>query len=141
VPRLRPGANDENPRTTTAVVSAPSRAIETALSAPDPERDEVEYRLSVTPTKGGTPLASPQAVDCAEGTANFMYLIGSQEKDTLGWAVVRIDDLQTAPTRIQTGDGSSGPSTSGRAVVPMLTIASVVAIGGAAWSRARRRPC
>ncbi|MDQ3351627.1 MAG: DUF4397 domain-containing protein [Actinomycetota bacterium] len=110
---------------------APSNGAATLVSAG-------EYRLSVTPTKGGTPLASPQAVDYAEGTANFMYLIGSQEKDTLGWAVVRVDDLQTATMRIQTGDGSSGSSTSGRVAMPMLIIASLAALGGAARSRARR---
>lgn len=112
---------------------APSNGAATLVSAG-------EYRLSVTPTKGGMPLASPQAVDYAEGTANFMYLIGSQEKDTLGWAVVRIDDLQTAPKRIQTGDGSSGSNPSGRAAVAMWTIAGLLALGGAASLRARRWP-
>ena len=32
-----------------------------------------------------------------DGTANFMYLIGSQADGTLGWAAVQVDDLQTAP--------------------------------------------
>ena len=37
---------------------------------------------------GGAPLATPQDVQFAEGTANFMYLIGSQADGTLGWAAV-----------------------------------------------------
>ena len=49
----------------------------------------------MTPAAGGAPLAAPQRVQYADGTANFMYLIGSQADGTLGWAAVQIDDLQT----------------------------------------------
>ena len=61
----------------------------------------------MTPLAGGAPLATPQDVQFAEGTANFMYLIGSQADGSLGWAAVQVKDLQTAPAVIQTGDGSS----------------------------------
>ena len=53
----------------------------------------------------------------ADGTANFMYLIGSQTDGTLGWAAVQIGDLQTAPAMIQTGDGSTESSGGGGAPV------------------------
>lgn len=66
-----------------------------------------DYKVSVTPLAGGAPLATPQDVQFAEGTANFMYLIGSQADGSLGWAAVQVKDLQTAPAVIQTGDGSS----------------------------------
>ena len=63
--------------------------------------------MSVTATAGGAPLAPPQTVQFADGTANFMYLIGSEAEGTLGWAVVQVGNLQTAPAMIQTGDGST----------------------------------
>ena len=66
-----------------------------------------DYQVSVTAAAGGAPLAAPQTVQFADGTANFMYLIGSEADGTLGWAAVQIGNLQTAPAMIQTGDGST----------------------------------
>jgi hypothetical protein len=71
------------------------------------------YQVAVTPAAGGAPLATPQDVAFAEGTATFMYLIGSQADGTLGWAAVEVEDLQTAPAMIQTGDGSTLTDESG----------------------------
>jgi Domain of unknown function (DUF4397) len=97
------------------------------------------YEIAVTPVDGGQPLAAPERVDYADGTANFMYLIGSQADGTLGWAAVRVSNLQTAPAGIQTGDGSTERSASGRD----LPLAALVAIPLgvvtiAVWSRMRR---
>ncbi len=82
--------------------------------APQTEAGDVlgagDYELAVTPATGGAPIASPQAVQYPDGTANFMYLIGSQADGTLGWAAVQVGQLQTAPLVIQTGDGSTGGS-------------------------------
>ena len=36
------------------------------------------YEIEVTPLAGGAPLAAPQDVEYPDGTANFMYLIGSR---------------------------------------------------------------
>ena len=66
---------------------------------------------------GASPVARrsllPQSVEYPDGTANFMYLIGSQADRTLGWAAVQIGNLETAPLRIQTGDGSTEQSPAG----------------------------
>jgi len=112
--------------------------------APDGEAASIvpagTYKVSVTPAAGGAPLASPQDVAFAEGTATFMYLIGSQAEGTLGWAAVEVKDLQTAPAMIQTGDGSSLADESGSnpfaigAVVATLAAAAA----GAFAVRARR---
>ncbi len=79
--------------------------------APTTEGAEVvtagPYEIEVTPLAGGAPLAAPQDVEYPDGTANFMYLIGSESAGTLGWAAVQVADLETAPERIQTGDGST----------------------------------
>jgi uncharacterized protein DUF4397 len=100
-----------------------------------------EYEVAVTRTRGERPLAAPQRVEYAEGTANFMYLIGSQADGTLGWAAVRVDDLATAPARIQTGDGSTEPTAQNDtvpvAVLVLIPIAAVLA--GAVGLRVRLR--
>ena len=62
-------------------------------------RDAARRRRHRSPRRRTSPYA--------EGTAKFMYLIGSQADGTLGWAAVEVTDLQTAPAMIQTGDGSS----------------------------------
>ena len=90
------------------------------------------YQVSVTPVAGGAPLAAPQSVQYADGTANHMYLIGSQADGTLGWAAVQIGNLQTAPVMIQTGDGST-ESTGGSGITLALVVAAgVLATGGVA---------
>jgi hypothetical protein len=97
------------------------------------------YEIAVTPARGGQPLAAPEQVDYADGTANFMYLIGSQADGTLGWAAVRVSNLQTAPAGIQTGDGSTEASPSSRGLPIALLVAiplGIVTI--AVWSRRRR---
>jgi hypothetical protein len=91
-----------------------------------------EYEVAVTRGRGGgQPLAAPQRVQFADGTVNFMYLIGSQADGTLGWAAVRVDDLATAPARIQTGDGSTEPTAQNdgvpAAVLAAIPIAAVLA--------------
>jgi Domain of unknown function (DUF4397) len=100
-----------------------------------------DYEVAVTRTRGERPLAAPQRVEYPEGTANFMYLIGSQADGTLGWAAVRVDNLATAPARIQTGDGSTEPTAQNDtvpvAVLVLIPIAAVLA--GAVGLRVRLR--
>ena len=118
---------------------------ETALTdvAPTKEGSAVvpsgAYEIAVTALAGGTPLATPQTVQYPDGTANFMYLIGSQADNTLGWAAVQIGKLDTAPTRIQTGDGSTEQSPAdNRGTVVLLAAFAVVAGSVLYRSRSRR---
>ena len=112
--------------------------------APDAEGIDVvaagNYKVAVTPLAGGAPLATPQDVQFAEGTANFMYLIGSQADGTLGWAAVQVKDLQTAPAVIQTGDGSTLSHDSGANPLAIGAIAAalVAAVGAMVMVRTRR---
>ena len=115
-----------------------------ASLAPDAENASVvpagDYKVAVTASTGGAPLAAPQDVQFAEGTANFMYLIGSQADGTLGWAAVQIKDLQTAPAVIQTGDGSTLAHDSGPNPLAIGAIAATLvgAIGALFVVRLRR---
>lgn len=112
--------------------------------APDGEAASIvpagSYKVSVTPAAGGAPLASPQDVAFAEGTATFMYLIGSQADGTLGWAAVEVRDLQTAPAMIQTGDGSSlGDGSGASSLATGAVLAGLVAaLTGTYVARSRR---
>jgi hypothetical protein len=97
------------------------------------------YQIAVTALTGGAPLAAPQNVEYPDGTANFMYLIGSEADHTLGWAAVQIGNLDTAPTRIQTGDGSTEQSpANNRGTVVLLVALAVVAGSGLYRWRSRR---
>jgi Domain of unknown function (DUF4397) len=113
--------------------------------APDTEASGLvaagPYEVAVTGARGGDPLAAPEQVEYTDGTANFMYLIGSQADGTLGWAAVRVRNLQTAPARIQTGDGSTETTGGGDGLPLGVVIAlPIVAVGAAAvWSRSRRQ--
>jgi Domain of unknown function (DUF4397) len=99
------------------------------------------YEVAVTPARGGQPLAAPQRVEFADGTATFLYLIGSQADGTLGWAAVQVKNLQTAPARIQTGDGSTEREGGGDRALPITLVAVVVlTIGVVAISSRLRRP-
>ena len=126
----------------TADVSILVNGVPTVLVAPSGEASQVvgagTYELAVAPAGGGEPLAAPQNVEFADGTANFMYLIGSQTDGTLGWAVVRVAGLQSAPAMIQTGDGSARP---GGGVERYLLGAAGLAVGAGvmAWQWRTRR--
>jgi hypothetical protein len=98
------------------------------------------YKVAVTALAGGTPLAAPQNVEFPDGTANFMYLIGSEADHTLGWAAVQIGNLETAPTRIQTGDGSTEQSPAdNRGTIVLLAVLAVAVVAGSVLYRSRSR--
>ena len=95
------------------------------------------YEVAVSAVGGTVPLAAPQDVEYPDGTANFMYLIGSQNDGTLGWAAVQIGDLQTPPAVIQTGDGSTAPASDGGMPAGAWALAGVLVagVGVLAWRR------
>jgi Domain of unknown function (DUF4397) len=99
------------------------------------------YEVAVTALAGGAPLAPPQNVEFPDGTANFMYLIGSEADHTLGWAAVQIGNLETVPTRIQTGDGSTehSPADNRGTVILLAALAALAALAGSVLYRSRSR--
>jgi len=97
------------------------------------------HQLAVTDPGSGTNLTSPERLSFAEGSANFMYLIGSQKDNTLGWAAVAVTGLQTPPSRVQTGDGSliRGSAPDLQVAIPAAAGALLLAV--LAWRRPRMR--
>ena len=112
----------------------------TSKSEAEQELGAGTYQLAVAPAGGGAVLAAPQTVEYADGTANFMYLIGSQPEGTLGWAVVQVGGLQSAPAAIQTGDGSTlGSGDDGGLPVALIVTAALIGASGVAITGVRLR--
>jgi hypothetical protein len=98
------------------------------------------HQLAVTDPGTSANLSPPQQINFAEGSANFMYLIGSQKDGTLGWAAVAVPGLQTAPLRVQTGDGSlAGDGSTSRLDVAIPAGLAAVLVGLLAWRWPRGR--
>jgi Domain of unknown function (DUF4397) len=95
---------------------------------------------SLTITDAGLDLVEPTDVRLREGTATIVYLIGSQEQDTLALMVQTIDDLQSPVADVPTGDGGllADPGLPLWAV--MLMLGSVLAGAGAIRSLLGRKP-
>lgn len=64
------------------------------------------YEVAVSAAGTPTPITPTRDVTYPEGTATFMYLIGSSQAQTLDWLAVQATGLQSAPTKVPTGDGS-----------------------------------
>jgi hypothetical protein len=98
-----------------------------------------QYQVAVTVR--GDEVVTPEGVDLAEGTVNFMYLIGARADGSLGWAAVKVPNASTPPAVIHTGDGSTtaGSDDAGRQrlIVGVVAVAAACcAVGG--MGRARR---
>lgn len=109
-------------------VSLGTEAVATNLRNPRESVRDIaarSYNLEVRSAGTADVLAPPEQVTFADGTANFMYLIGSAEEGTLGWLAQTVTGLQSAPSRVSTGNsGLVGPSTGG---APGFLVAGTVA--------------
>ena len=116
-----------------------ANAHETVSSVPP-----VVAPLVVTATGTTTALAPPQEVTAAEGTALFLYLVGSQAEGTLGWVAQRVDGLQSVPVKVPTGDsGLAAPvdeSPVGSLSVVAAALLLTMVAGGVLLQRRRRAP-
>jgi hypothetical protein len=100
------------------------------------------YSVSVTGANGAA-LTTPQNVPLPEGSATFMYLVGSAQTKSLGWIAKAVPNLATSPKQVQTGDSGLAAPHDGASSVPWLAIMGIVtALGLAlvAWRLPGRRP-
>lgn len=91
------------------------------------------YEVAVKESGNGDQLASPEQVPFAEGTANFMYLIGSREDQSLKWLAQRVNRLERAPAAVPTGnsglvEGSGFPLWPAMVLVVVALVALPVAV-------------
>jgi hypothetical protein len=101
------------------------------------------YQVSVWQPGTQNPVAPPQPVTLTEGSETVMYLIGSQQANTLTWVAEQISDLDTPPNKVQTGDSGLAADGGGTSV-PYLPVAAAAGLAGvglviAADIRRRRR--
>lgn len=99
------------------------------------------HELAVVMAQGGSELVAPTTVDLQEGTATFLYLIGSNDGETLDVMVQTVEGLQSGPSGVATGDGgfASTPGFPGWAVALMSAAAAVLALSEMRRRRVRDR--
>jgi len=150
VSRVSPGASRVVVRHAAAAPPIDVRLGQQVLASGLPNANQAQgqvppaaYTVQVTQAGTATPLAASQDVTLAEGTAMFLYLIGSQAESSIGWIAQRVDDLQTPPVAIQTGDSGlaatnrSGSATWPFVIFPLVALAGAVTLG---LQRRRRGP-
>ena len=99
------------------------------------------YELAVSAAGTPTPITPTRNVTYPEGTASFMYLIGSSQAQTLDWLAVQATGLQSAPTKVPTGDGSvtQAPTESNGTGGEAIGLGAVVVFFAVATIRRLRR--
>ena len=88
-----------------------------------------DHRITVSAAAGGGPVVAPQALSFADGSVNFLYLIGSERDATLGWAAVTRSGVAAVPSAVQTGDGSMARAATASSLRAMLANALPIAGG------------
>jgi Domain of unknown function (DUF4397) len=88
------------------------------------------HRVSVS--AGSEVLLPPQDVPLQEGTAQYLYLIGSQDDGTVAWITQTVSGLQTVPAGVPTGNSglADAGSGGGAPVLPLVAAAFFVLMGG-----------
>jgi hypothetical protein len=90
---------------------------------------------------GSEVLLPPQDVPLQEGTAQYLYLIGSQDDGTVAWITQTVSGLQTAPAGVPTGNSglAAEPDGGTSPVLPLAAAFFVVVIGLGAREAVRAR--
>jgi Domain of unknown function (DUF4397) len=84
-------------------------------------------------SEDGESLVEPTSVNLEEGTAYYLYLIGSSTEATLDLMVQRVGALESAPSGVATGLGGLA----GGRTFPWLVVVLLVAAGAVAARAAR----
>jgi hypothetical protein len=99
------------------------------------------HRVAVS--AGSEVLLPPQDVPLQEGTAQYLYLIGSQDDGTVAWITQTVTGLSTAPAGVPTGNSGLADEGDGGGTWPVLPLAAavffvvVIVAGGTQAVRAR----
>ncbi|MBA2625903.1 MAG: DUF4397 domain-containing protein [Acidimicrobiia bacterium] len=68
------------------------------------ELPAVSHRIEVRGAGAAEPLVPVTDVPLQEGTAQYLYLIGAAEEETLGWITQTVGGLGTVPAAVNTGN-------------------------------------
>jgi hypothetical protein len=67
-------------------------------------------------------------VPLQEGTAQYLYLIGSQDDGTVAWITQTVAGLQTAPAGVPTGNSGLAEDTTDAGASPVLALVAAGAV-------------
>jgi len=73
-------------------------------------------------------LLPPQEVPLQEGTAQYLYLIGSQDDGTVAWITQTIGGLSGAPAGVPTGNSGLAEDTNDAGMSPVLALVAAAAV-------------
>jgi hypothetical protein len=82
------------------------------------------HRLSVN--AGSEVLLPPQDVPLQEGTAQYLYLIGSRDDGTVAWITQTVGGLSTAPAGVPTGNSGLADEGHAGGTWPLLPAAAAL---------------
>ncbi len=126
-------------------VNVDGAPLAAGLRNPDQSARELpaaSHRIEVRGAGAAEPLVPVTDVPLQEGTAQYLYLIGSEEEGTLGWITQTVSGLRTIPAAVNTGDsgllpdpsqavdaiGTTDPTDAGRIGVSAGLLGVVVAL-------------
>jgi hypothetical protein len=115
------------------------RNVLTGVASGDQEGQPLSasgHEFALVMARGGEELVQPTPIDLEEGTAYFLYLIGSAQGETLDVMVQQVDGLQSGPTGVATGNGGLAETPGFPAWAAALVAVSAVTL---AVSEVRRR--
>jgi hypothetical protein len=110
-------------------VSLDNAPLATGLANPKEAGREVPaatHRVGVS--AGSEVLLPPQDVPLQEGTAQYLYLIGSQDDGTMAWITQTVAGLQSAPAGVPTGNSGLAEDTNDAGASPVLAMVAAVAV-------------
>jgi hypothetical protein len=81
----------------------------------------------------GQSLVSPTSLELEDGTAYYVYLIGSSQEATLDLMIQPVTGLESAPSGVATGDGGLAGEPGFPWGLPAVLVAAVLIL--AIWSR------
>jgi hypothetical protein len=91
------------------------------------------YPVEVDSADDGETIVPPQDVSVPDGSALYLYLIGSSEENNLGLLAQEISGLDTAPAGVPTGTDGLAPSDGKGFPVGLLALPLAAAAGAAAF--------
>jgi hypothetical protein len=105
--------------------------------SPARELSAAAHQVTVDAAGGGAAVVPADNVTLADGTAQFLYLIGSTADNSVGWLTQTVQGLNSAPAGVSTGtDGLAQPD---RFPITVFIVLLALAVMTAPALRRRRR--
>jgi hypothetical protein len=121
-------------------VTVDGQSLATNLANPNQSSGRVlsaaSHEVAVDAAGGGAVVA-PNVLSLADGTAQFLYLIGSTQDNSVTWLSQTVSGLVTAPAGVSTGNGGQAQPDRFPITVFIVLLALAVLTAPSLWSRRR----